>query len=46
VFRLARDLGMTAGHLRRSISAAEFTQWAAFYSWEAEEQKKAERSGH
>jgi hypothetical protein len=44
LYRLAKDLGMTVARLRRSLSAAEFTHWIAFYQHEAREQEKAERA--
>lgn len=42
-FRLARDLGVTYGEMRRRMSAAEFTQWLGFYSYEAKMRAEAER---
>ena len=42
-FRLARDLGMTYGELKRRMSNREFTQWLAFYSFERKQREEAER---
>lgn len=42
-FRLARDLGMTYGQLRRQMSASEFQEWLAFYSYERKMEQEAER---
>lgn len=42
-YRLARDLGMTYGDVRRRIGAAEFTEWLAFYSYEGKMRAEAER---
>lgn len=33
-FRLARDLGMTVGELRTTMSNKEYMQWAWFYVFE------------
>jgi hypothetical protein len=41
-YRLARDLGMTMGELRR-MPAAEFSRWMGFYSYEMKARKEAER---
>jgi len=40
MYRLAKDLGRTLSEIME-MSTAEFAGWAAFYKWEAEEQKKA-----
>lgn len=42
-FRLARDLRMSVGELRRRMSSAEFSEWVAFYSYEAKMRAEAER---
>lgn len=42
-FRLARDLGLTYGQLRKQMSNREFTQWLAFYSYERKMQEEADR---
>ena len=42
LFRLAKDLGMTAAELARRMSTYEFSEWAAYYSAEA----KAEEAAH
>lgn len=34
---------MTYGQLRRTMTAAEFTDWLAFYSYEAKMKQEAER---
>jgi hypothetical protein len=34
---------MTVGHMRRTMSSSEWTEWAALYDIEAEERKRAER---
>ncbi len=43
-FMLARDLGMTVNEMRSRMSTAEYTEWFAFYQWEAREREKAEKS--
>ena len=43
MFRLARDLHMTVRQLRASLTAADFNDWIAFYSYEAKTQAEAER---
>lgn len=45
-FRLARDLGMTYADVRRRISAAEFTDWLGFYSYEHKMRAEAEREAN
>ena len=40
-FRLARDLGMTVGHLMTTMSNKEYNQWATYYLWENTEKNKA-----
>lgn len=40
-FRLARDLGMTVGTLRTTMSNNEYLQWANFYIYENKEKNKA-----
>jgi hypothetical protein len=40
---LARDLGMTVGEIRRTMSTTEFYQWTAFYSYE-QKMRKAEEA--
>lgn len=42
-FRLARDLNMTMTELRNTLSTREFTEWVAFYSYEAKMRQEAER---
>lgn len=42
-FRLARELGMTVGHLLRTSSSKEITGWMAFLSWEDREEKRKKR---
>ena len=37
-FRLARDLKMTVGQLRTTMSLLEFNQWVGFYLWEKKQQ--------
>ncbi len=39
-FRLAMDLGMTVGQLRRSITPWELLMWSEFYRRERQEVKK------
>lgn len=39
-YRLAKDLGLTIPQVM-DMSAAEFAGWAAFYKYEAEENKKS-----
>jgi hypothetical protein len=39
-YRLAKDLGLLVSQVME-MSVAEFTGWAAFYKYEAEENKKA-----
>ena len=41
---LARDLSMTRDQLRRCMSTAEFTDWLALYTLEAEEREREMRS--
>ena len=38
--RLAKDLGLTLEQVFE-MTVVEFQTWAAFYSWEAKEMKKA-----
>jgi len=40
-FRLARDLGMTVGTLRTTMSNKEYLEWADFYIYENKEKNKA-----
>ena len=40
MYRLAKDLGLTVESVLE-MTTAEFRGWAAFYSWEAEQQRKA-----
>jgi hypothetical protein len=40
---LARDLGMTRDELRARMSTAEYTEWLALYTLEAEERERARR---
>ena len=40
---VARELHITRSQLRREMSTAEFTDWIAFFSLEAEARKKAEK---
>jgi len=42
-FRLARELGMTVGHLLASMSSLEVSEWMAFFRVENDERDKAER---
>ena len=42
-FRLARDLGITYADLKARMSNREFTDWIAFYSYEAKMREEAER---
>lgn len=42
-FRLARELGMTVGHLLRTSSSREITGWMAFLSWEDNEREQKKR---
>ena len=40
LFRLARDLNMTVSRLGRVMTSEEFGEWAAYYTWEAKENKR------
>lgn len=39
-FRLALDLGMTHAELGKRMSAAELTEWLAFYGWKHRKEKE------
>lgn len=40
VYRLAKDLGRTVEEVMQ-MTTAEFRGWAAFYTWESEQARKA-----
>jgi hypothetical protein len=46
MFRLARDLNMTVRQLRSSLTASDFTDWLAFYSFEAKTESDARREAN
>jgi hypothetical protein len=37
MFFLARELGMTVGHLSRTMTARELAEWVQFYRMESEQ---------
>lgn len=41
--RLARDLGMTVGEMNVRMDSAEFTDWMAFYTLEAQDRERASK---
>lgn len=43
MFKVARDLSMTAGELQQRMTSTELGLWAAFYNVEAAEQAEAHR---
>jgi hypothetical protein len=40
---LARDLHRTVAELEAGMSSAEFTEWMAFYTLEAQDRERAEK---
>lgn len=45
-FSIALELGMTVGELRRRMSAREFAEWRAFFTWRGQAREAAARKSN